>query len=200
MRLACLLAMLPLPAMADCVTATNLPHGVLVSFASRESTVLLEMSPGIIETVDSFADGRPSVRSMGVHGIWPFLQQALAPNGRSLLPPIAHMDYGILDTEFPVPDALTPPYTVEVRNSTIGREALEQVDFSRFAPGNPLVLGDCTYDVVLVARQVEDRTAGIVSQKLIYAWLPDPGAGVLVASRKGDGPVSVLRVTAIRAM
>jgi hypothetical protein len=180
------LVALPPPAAAQCLAATALGRGVVVSFDNGDMTTMQRMADGAIRVDEVFANGNQPLRLRAARGIYYFEEFQIDEAGEEV-------PGSRLDILFPVPlsDLPEPAAGVEWSGSTLNRfaDGTERPETTTitFLEGQPVRLSGCDYDTLDVAMRYDwGREGGLT---LRYAYLPAIGIGLVLTSQF-DGAVA----------
>lgn len=176
-----LLVVAPATAVCQCLDATALGRGVVISFDNGDLTTMQRMADGALRVVEEFADGSPTLQLRAAWGIYYFEEFQIDEAGQEVAG-------SRLDILFPVPlsDLPRPAAGMEWSGETINRfadgtERPEITTIRLAAAGQPLRLSGCDYETIdMVLRYDWGEEGGLT---LHASYLPAIGIGIVLSSQ-----------------
>lgn len=183
---------------AACLGPTDLSRGIVVTFDNGDTARMQRMGDGLIEIIETYADGGSVWRFRARHGVYFVEESELDPRGNPYPGSLLVIDYGLdmATLPVPVPGGSWSGETVNIFDDGYRRPEVATYSFSTDAP---LMLDGCDYEVVRVDVRYDWPDEG--GMTLQYAFLPAIGTAALIMSQlDGDDvlvaqPVSIERLT-----
>lgn len=192
-------AALAAPAMADCLTANDAEGGIRVSFQNGDVTTVRALGADMFQIEETYAEGTQHFRFHALYSTYN-LWDARLIGGVQQDADAIRIDWGVDLSELPRPAADAPAWTGEVieydPSGGINERGQREL---RFAPGKPIVLGDCSYETLTVGAET-NWTINPRVQVQFWSYLPELGISFVVGWTNSANEYVETSVTNMEAM
>jgi hypothetical protein len=201
-RLVLTTLILPATGQAACLTASDLDTGIEVLFSNSDRTVIFRLPEGRTVWEETYAAAGYAARFEGYLGLYPdsgfWTVRSGEPDESS------HFERRYAgDAIPPTPDAAGGDMVTTFTEATgdLSPENWTTSDLTlAWAPAPPLVLGDCTYDVIGQEFRIDWQDGSGGGSTAWNMYLPTLGVGFVVAAQSHGGnliaaaPVAITRL------
>ncbi len=188
---------------ADCLTATDLDTGIEVLFSNSDTTVIYRLPDGRIIWQETYAAAGFSAQFEGRFGIYPengyWTVRAGEPDATSRFERRYAIDHAALPVPDPAGGELATTFTEATGDLSPDNWTNSDLTLA-WAPAPPLVLGDCTYDVIGQEFRIDWTDGSGGGSTAWNMYLPAIGVGFIVAAQSHGGeliaaaPVAITRL------
>ncbi len=199
-----LLSTLVLPATvkAACLTVSDLDYGIEVLFSNSDRTVIYRLPEGRNVWEETYAAAGHSARFEGYLGLYPDTGFWTVRSGEPDESTYFERRYAD-PSALPLPGAAGGTLTTTFAEATgdLSPENWTASDLTlAWAPAPPLVLGDCTYDVIGQEFRIDWQDGSGGGSTAWNMFLPALGVGFVVAAQSHGGNLIAATPVAINRL